>query len=455
MTFPTPRGYHRGSVGNVAAHIMREGQTEVLVVGAGPVGLWTSLVLAEKGVKVSLIDRESRTAARSYACALHPGTLKMLARFDLLEPVLQRGRRIQTLAFYDRKSRRAALDLSKLGGEFPYLIIIPQNAFEEELEERLKKAGVTVNWNHRFDDFTEEEDQVVALVEELSGTGTGYIVPHWETVVKRRAPLRTQFLIGADGHNSLVRQRLGTQWQHAGNADVFAAYEFEADQPGEDEIRIVLDERTTNVLWPLPNNRLRWTFQLVRPEDSGELPDKERRAVRLEQPQIDEQIRQQVERAVALRAPWFEAGVRKIDWCSEVHFQHRVVNEFGRGRCWLAGDAAHQTGPGGVQSMNMGFVEGERLADLVRGVLQEDAPLGSLQDYGREQQAAWRQLLGLTGGLQPRPGTDLWVGEHRAQILPCLPGLGADLAVLARQLLFDVAGPSDCQSSIAQTQRTQ
>src|ERR1043166_8081483 len=102
---------------------MREGQGEVLVVGAGPVGLWTALLLAEANVQVVIIDEEGRTAARSCACALRPGTLDMLERFGLTSALLKRGRRIQTLAFYDRQSRRAEISLSKLGGAFPYLLV--------------------------------------------------------------------------------------------------------------------------------------------------------------------------------------------------------------------------------------------------------------------------------------------------------------------------------------------
>ena len=95
---------------------MQEERTEVLVVGAGPVGLLTAIVLAEAGIEVKIIDREDRTTARSYACALHPRTLRLLSPMGLAAPVLERGRRTQTVAFYDGAARRAEIKLGELGG---------------------------------------------------------------------------------------------------------------------------------------------------------------------------------------------------------------------------------------------------------------------------------------------------------------------------------------------------
>ena len=95
---------------------MREERTEVLVVGAGPVGLLTAILLAEAGIEVRIIDREERTTARSYACALHPRTLKLLDRMGLAAPIIERGRRIEKIAFYDGATRQAEVKLSELGG---------------------------------------------------------------------------------------------------------------------------------------------------------------------------------------------------------------------------------------------------------------------------------------------------------------------------------------------------
>ncbi len=413
---------------------MRGTQTEVLVVGAGPVGLWSALLLAEHGIEVTVIDREARTSARSYACALQPATLRLLDRLGLAESIIERGRRVETIAFYDGATRQGELRLSKLGGEFPFLLILPQSALESLLEQRLRAAGVRVHWNYRFDGLTEDEETVSAVIEELEGTSTGYIVPHWETVVKNRSTLRAQFLIGADGHNSMVRPRAGLEYQRVGDAESFAAFEFETEKKTADELRVVLDDTTTNVLWPLGENRYRWTFQLLRAELSGDFPEKERRSFRLGEPAIDERIRQYVQRVAHQRAPWFDSEVRQVHWCTEVTFERRMVAPFGRNRCWLAGDAAHQTGPVGVQSMNVGFSEADALGSILRKILREAAPLQLLDGYDRDRQKEWRALLGLSGGLKPHGQTNAWAVQRAGRILPCLPASGPDLPALAGQL---------------------
>jgi 2-polyprenyl-6-methoxyphenol hydroxylase-like FAD-dependent oxidoreductase len=418
-------------------HGMREERTEVLVVGAGPVGLLTAILLAEAGIEVRIIDREDRTAARSYACALHPGTLRMLERMGLAATLIERGRRLDKIAFYEGATRQAEVKLSGLGGPFPFMVILPQNVFEDALEQRLCKAGAAVSWNHRFNDLQSEAGTVVATVEELGATGTGYIVPHWETVVKRSFPIRAQFLIGADGHSSLVRQRLGIENTRVAGPEFFAAYEFEPGQEMEDEVRVVLDQSTTNVLWPLPGNRCRWTFQLLKSDMASEFPEKERRETRFAEKAVDERIRQYVEKVARQRAPWFAAGVKEITWCTEVVFEQRVARQFGRDRCWLAGDAAHQTGPVGVQSMNVGMAEAASLTGALRRILREKAPVSLLERCDREWQAEWRRLLGLTGGLKPGSETSAWVRERRGRILSCLPASHEDLAPLAGQLRLD------------------
>lgn len=89
--------------------------------------------------------------------------------------------------------------------------------------------------------------------------------------------------------------------------------------------------------------------------------------------------------------------------------------------------------------MNAGFLEAEQLTGLMRRILRQEAPLSSLGAYERQHSAQWRRLLGLSGGLKPRPETDTWLKDKVSRILPCLPGSGEDVARLAEQLKLDLA----------------
>jgi NADPH-dependent dioxygenase len=419
--------------------VMREKNAEVLVIGAGPVGLLAGLVLAEGGIDVKIMDREEQTATRSYACALHSHTLKLLDRLGLASGLLKRGRRVRSVAFYDGQKQRAELDLAKLGADFPFLLVLPQSTLEEALENRLReRAPSALFWNHRFDEAACEQESVLATVERLGGTATGYIVPHWETVVLKRSAVRARFLVGADGHNSLVRQRLGIEYAPAGGRQEFAVFECASDSEPPDEARIVLDDSTANVLWPLPANRFRWTFQLSAPGGPAERADKDRSTLVFDDNRRDEALRRLAQRLCRHRAPWFSANLTKITWCTRVSFESRLAKRFGQDRCWLAGDAAHQTSPIGMQSMNAGLCEADALATTLTKVLRDGASLDLLAAYNRHREKEWRHLLGFSGGPAARSNTNAWVREHRARILPCIPASGGDLIRLADQLALDV-----------------
>lgn len=418
-------------------------------MGAGPVGLWTALTLAKAGVEVVIVDRENRTAARSYACALHPATLHLLQSAGLSDAAIGLGRKVAKVAFYEGEERKAEIKINDERGVFPFLLILPQSELERLLEQKLKQAGVGVHWNHRFEHVVEEDEEVTVAIEELGGTATGYIIPHWEMVVKHRAQIRAQFLVGADGHGSLVRQRLGIDYVRAGETERFAAYEFESAEASPDEIRVAFASGTTNVLWPLGENRCRWTFQLK--QGTAEFPEKERRAIHLDQPVIDERIRQYVQNEARKRAPWFSGEVKRVTWCSEVAFERRLAQPFGRNRCWLAGDAAHQTGPGGVQSMNSGFAEGAALSTALTRVLRDNRSFHELDNHASHYEEQWKELLGLAGQIKAGTRSGSWVGQHSTELLPCLPALDSDLAGIMEQLGLIWTGISKQKAALTGT----
>jgi NADPH-dependent dioxygenase len=407
---------------------------EVLVVGAGPVGMLTALLLTQHGVRTRIIDQESRTAAHSYACALHPGSLALLERAGMTEEVIELGRRVETVGFYEGVERRAQVKLSELPGPYPFAVVLEQSVLEDLLEQRLRSAGARVEWNHRLCEVEQGANGVEASIEKLAPSGRGYIIPTFETVVKDRVKERVDFVVGADGHNSLLRRQLNIRLERAGAPRLFAVYEIETFEAVDHEMKLVLDESALSVLWPLAENKCRWSFQIVPAEAAADFPQKDRERLIIVQSPSHRDSFHYLRGYLLERAPWFQAEIKGVIWTAHVQFEHEVALRFGQGRCWLAGDAAHQASPAGMHSMNGGLREAADLADRIKSILREKTEPASLRFYDQARRTEWEQLLGLRTLAEAPSHVSPWVRRHFPTILGSLPASGQDLKFLLEKL---------------------
>jgi 2-polyprenyl-6-methoxyphenol hydroxylase-like FAD-dependent oxidoreductase len=408
-------------------------EPDVLVAGAGPVGLFAALRLARAGVRVQIVDRERDTAANSYALALHPRSIALLDEVGLAGEVLRRGVHVKTVAFYEGSERKAELPLAELGGAFREVVVLPQNVVEDLLVQALIERRLPVLWNHRLGEIELEGDRVCVGVDRLGKHSTGYASAVTEWVVEKTLESRVAYVIGADGHDSFVRRRLGLDYEEVGPSALFAIFEFAVDAPMTSEVRVVLDENTTSVLWPLPGGRCRWSFEV---RDGGEVLDrrsKSRLAVQIggrAYPYLDASHLTSLLRE---RAPWFTGTPADVSWSLVVRFERRLSSGFGSGRTWLAGDAVHMTGPVGVQSMNMGMREAAVLTDGILGLLGGSCSRDVLREYENRFLAEWRTLLGLEApaGLAL---SDPWLASRASRLLSCIPASGEDLTRLLSRI---------------------
>jgi len=385
-----------------------------------------------------IVDREWRTGAHSYALALHPQSLRLLGELEILKDVLDRANRVRTIGLYDRSTRQAELRIAGSDGAAWPVAVMRQDVLEHVLEQALERAGVKVLWNHAVSRLLPQQDCAVATIDKLVKESVGYAVARTEWLVAQSRDLRVRFVIGADGHQSFVRRALGIDFPKVEPAQHFAVFEFESDADLGDEMRLTLTDRATNVLWPLPERRCRWSFQLVDDEAPAESRTKNRLPVEIggaRYPQLD---KDRLRGLIYDRAPWFTGQIEQIHWHMMVRFERRLASDFGRDSVWLAGDAGHLTGPAGMQSMNVGLREAHQLADILVRVLREGSSVESLQEYNRQRIAEWRSLLGLDGTLVPQADTDPWIRERSQQLLSCLPASGPDLKALMQQLKLAV-----------------
>ena len=405
-------------------------KTDVLVVGAGPTGLVAALALVDAGVAVEIIEEQADTAGHSYALALHPASLQMLERLGLAEVALAVGRRVPAIGLYEGQERRADLTI---GDARCPLRVLPQSALEHLLVEALARKGVRVRWSHRLARLEPGTTGVAATVHRLERETTGYAVARTGWVVDKELHYDASYVIGADGHASLVRRILEIPFEETSPSQVYAVVECAARRPADD-MRLFLGDGTLDAVWPLPSGRFRFSLQLEDPGVQAEDRFKSRLVSQVGErffPHLDaDTLRAMIE----ARAPWFDLDPDSLGWSIEVRFERRLAGSFGHGRVWLAGDAAHLTGPAGMQSMNAGLREAFDLAQRLVAARRLGDANGALQEYGRERLREWRFLLGKSGGLKAGADAPAFASKHATRLLAGLPGTDEGLDALVSQI---------------------
>jgi len=385
---------------------------EACVVGGGPIGLFAAACLQDRGVEVGVIDAEWERPVRSYACGLHPETLRQFDRLGLMPALQEVAHRVDRVFVCDERKRGPAIDLSVVGGPFPHVLTLRQSDLQDLLAQRLAQLGVEVSLGQEVQTISVGQGAIhcVSMPQQRGSHVPGKrasALPPADAIVRR-----AEYVIAADGFDSVCRRALGIELVEARQSEAFAIFEFEADLAElQHEAYVVLGADSTSAFWPLGPTLGRWTFQVWEQLD--------------ENPSLEA-----LQQLLGERAPWFRARPEQLGWVTTSSFERRIVSRFGSNRLWLAGDAAHVTSPIGFQSMNRGFVEASELAELVSHRLRGDTDARGFQRFEREQQREWRRLLGL--GTAPLPG---WLsGTDQARLAPCLPASGADLDALLAEL---------------------
>ena len=395
--------------------MFRHSDPEVLVVGAGPVGLAATLFLQQHGVRVEVLDTHQRTTQHSYALAVHPRTLGILDEAGLSEELIRAGRKLTKVAYYEGRERHAEIDYSALASRHPYLLVLRQSLLERAAEEALQQKNVKVLWGHRLQSLSVDGSTPRAEVAKLDQVASGYPIARNEWVVTGVKTIKPAYVIGADGYDSAVRRMAGIEMDEHGAGQIFSVYEIEAVGELPAEVRVILDPDLTSVYWPLEEGRCRWGFQIK--DASGH----DASMARLEQ-------------LIAARAPWCTARPTQIYWSTLGLFESRLTRSFGKGGVWLAGDAAHQAAPVGVHSMNSGLMEARELAARIARILRAGGSAPLLEEFATKTLGAWQRLLGAGREVRALPGADPWVRQTATRILACVPASGDDLEPLLKQI---------------------
>ena len=343
-------------------------QTKVLIIGAGPTGLMMASQLARFGVDAIIIDQKLGVTTKSKALAVQARVMEAYQQMGIATEAVEQGMMGKGVNFIVKGKKIRRIDLENMGkglSPFPYIHMLEQSKNEALLNSFLEANGGGVLWNTTLDSFTEDENGVTATLNHKNG----------EVLT-----VQADWLIGADGASSPVRKQMGmtfkgdTYEQTFFVADVQIDWSFEAH-----ELFICLSKNDFMAFFPMKGDR---HFRLV-----GAVPKE-----MIGQPDL----RFQDILAELIPKMDFELNLQHLTWFATYKIHHRVVNNFQRGRCFLAGDAAHIHSPAGGQGMNTGLMDAYNLAWKLALVIQEKASPKLLKTYNEERLPFAKQLVKTT-----------------------------------------------------------
>ncbi|WP_042387162.1 FAD-dependent monooxygenase [Streptacidiphilus melanogenes] len=360
---------------------------DVLVVGAGPVGLTAAAELRRHGVDCRIVD--ALPAAQQYAKAVgvQPRTLEVWDSMGMIREALdEAGPLYGQLAFVDGKPG-PRMEL-RLPPEIPYTFAaLPQYTTERLLTEHLARFGTTVERGTAL----KAVEQGPEAVEATLSNGDG-----------RTERVRAQYLVGCDGAHSLVRKAAGLSFEGDAFPEQYMLGDVEVDwelPPGYAvrSTHLDADGKVDDLLVciPLPGDRRYRMSMTVPPElalgrdggagdavthglGSGRGPD-------LAQIQaVLDRLSPEPTTASALR------------WSSTFRISHRLVDRYRNGRLFVAGDAAHIHPPTGAQGMNTGVQDAYNLAWKLALTVRGLGADGLLDSYHAERHPVGEEVVGRT-----------------------------------------------------------
>jgi 2-polyprenyl-6-methoxyphenol hydroxylase-like FAD-dependent oxidoreductase len=177
--------------------------TDVVIVGAGPVGLALAGVLAKMRILFLIVDDLEEGSNTSRAAVVHARTLEVLEELEVTDRLRAEGLVVPVFIVRDRDRVLATVHFEGLPTRYPFTLMIPQNVTEAILLARLRELGGDVHRPYKVTDLSQASDRVTVTVSAKGGQP--------QTVIAR-------YVIGADGMHSMVRE-------HAGIGFTGASYE--------------------------------------------------------------------------------------------------------------------------------------------------------------------------------------------------------------------------------------
>jgi len=329
---------------------------DVIIVGAGPVGLLLGNLLGSQGVRALMLEREPRIRARYQAIGITPPSLAVLRHLGLEKPFVENGVPVGRAVLRGSRRILGQVDFSRPRMPFPFYLAIPQYATEQWLEGNLARyPGIRLLRQAEAKGIRLENGRAT-----VSAAQAG----------RRPRDHCAKLLCGCDGKNSLVRQSLGIPFPGGRYRTAYLMGEYlDRGGLGQDAF-FFFTPRGPVESFPLPGQERRWvaaTDHFMREPPAGFLENLiwERTGIRLSR--ADRRMQS------AFGTEHYLAGI---------HDHHRV---------YLAGDALHLMSPIGGLGMNAGFGDARLCSRMIGNILAGGDPAACAGAYQAQRRRAARR----------------------------------------------------------------
>ena len=332
---------------------------DVLIIGAGPSGLFVAAELVRHGVSARLVEREVRPHREARATAIQPGTLEILECVGLLPPFLDVAEKVRSARLYGPgMAELGAMSHDGIDCRCKFQCSLPQYETQRILEAHLASLGGAV------------ERGVTATKVEAEGDGTIVELVHADGRVEA---VRPGVVVGAGGAHSVTRHWMSETLEGATYRGQFLVADIAMPEPfPRDEAGVICGPHGLLLLAPLPGGR--WiSFQ-----------------------DLEEDVENVSAEAVIARVSARldgKYGPTDVAWFHPFRMHRRIVSRLSDGRRFLIGDAAHLSSPFGGEGLNSGLHDGHDLAWKLALVLRGDARPSLLDGYVAERLIADRHVL--------------------------------------------------------------
>lgn len=325
---------------------------DVVVVGFGPTGATLAGLLARRGVRVVVVDRDTELFPLPRAAQCDHEVLRILQELGCADEVLAATVLNDGLDFVaaDRSVLQSFSVPAMAPTGWPTSVFFHQPSFEATLRRAVTDLGVDVRLGHGVTALVQDEHGVTATV--ADGT-----------------TVRARYAVGCDGARSATRKVIGTTLRDTGFEESWLVVDLLLHEPQAHlptRCLQVCDPARPHTLVPMPWPRFRFEFMLL----PGEDPDTIARPARIEE----------------LLASWLPSGAAEVERAAVYTFHGLVASTWRDRRVLLAGDAAHQTPPFLGQGMCAGMRDAANLAWKLAAVIDGAAAEDLLDTYQHERE---------------------------------------------------------------------